>query len=216
MTVVRRAAPGGRARSAPLLGRDAAQILAAPLAEQDAIMAEQSGPMNLRGLGPSGRAVGGDALHFSRPPDRHGDRHDDGGDSAGGGNVGAFDENVPRIGVVSEPPPEECRRLIEWTPEEFEPRATELGLKRQAPSDPFRCPPNEGEHDGADQEYLAPKDLGRVHGDIRSGPLSISIATGRNVVWRPGYYGVQIGRNLLSRSQRYFVIQRRDGDDRLA
>ena len=120
--------PGWR-ETQDMLRTIVAQILAAPLAEQDAIMAEQSGTANFRGLCPSGRAVGGDALHFSRPPDRHGDRHDDGGDSAGGGDVGAFDENVPRIGVVSEPPPEEGWRLIDGLAEYLEPRQTELGLE---------------------------------------------------------------------------------------
>ena len=46
-----------------------AQIPVAPFAEQDSIVAEQGGRANLRGLGPSGRAVSGDALHFPRPPD---------------------------------------------------------------------------------------------------------------------------------------------------
>jgi hypothetical protein len=142
-----------------------AQILVAPPAEQDAIMAEQSGPANLRGLGPSGRAVGGDALHFSRPPDRHDDRHDDGGDSAGGGDIRALDEDVASIGVVSEPPPEEGRRLIERPAKNLEPRAAELGLERQAPRNPLRRSPEEGGHNETDKEHLAPEDLGRVHGD---------------------------------------------------
>ena len=128
-------------------------------------MAEQAGLTNFPGLGPSGRAIGGDALYLPRPPDRHGDRHDDGGDSAGGGDVGALDEDVARISVVGEPPPEEGRRLIDWPTEYLEPRKAELGLERQTPSDPLRCSPDEGEHDGADEEHLAPEDLGRVHGD---------------------------------------------------
>ena len=79
---------------------------------------------------------------------------------------------------------------MDWKSEKFEPRATELSLERQAPSDPFGRRPNEGEHDGADQEYLAPKDLGRAHSDRRSGLLPTLVATGEEcrlasgILWR--------------------------------
>ena len=158
-------AGSGRRETQDMLRAVVAQIVVAPSAEQHAIMAEQAGLANFTGLGPTRRAIGGDALDLPRPPDRHGDRHDDGGDSAGGGDVGALDEDVARIGVVGEPPPEEGRRLIERPAEELEPRAAELGLESKAPRDPLRRSPDEGEHDEADKEHLAPEDLGRVHGD---------------------------------------------------
>ena len=144
-----------------------AQIVVSPSAEQRSIMAEQPCLSNFLGFGPTGGAVGGDALRFPGPPDRHGDRHGDGRDPAGGGDVRALDEDVARIRVVGEPPPEEGRRLIDWPAEEFEPWKAELGLEGQTPGDPLRCSPDEGERHGADEDHLAPEDLGRVHGDQR-------------------------------------------------
>ena len=70
-----------------------------------------------------------------------------------------------RIGVVGEPPPEEGRRLVDRPAEQLEPGPAELRLEGEPPSRPFRRRPHEGEHDGADEEDLAPEDLGRVHGD---------------------------------------------------
>ena len=150
-----------------MLGAIMAKILIAPLAEQHAVVAEQAGFANFTRLGPARRAIGGDALHLSRPPDRHGDRDDDGSDSAGGGDIGALDEDVASIGVVGEPPPKEGWRLVKRPTEDLEPRAAELGLESKAPRNPLRRSPEEGEHDEADEEDLAPEDLGRVHGDHR-------------------------------------------------
>jgi hypothetical protein len=110
----------------------------------------------------------------SRAPDRHRDRHNDSGDPAKGGDIGALDEDMRRICVIGEPPPEESRRLIDRPPENFEPGTAELGLVGKAPSDPFRRGPHEGEHDGADKEHLPPKDLGRVHSDGRPEPIGRS------------------------------------------
>ena len=160
-------AGAGRREAQDMLGAVMAKIVVAPSAEQHAVVAEQAGFANFARLGPARRAVGRDALDLSRPPDRHGDRNDDGGDPAGGGDIGALDEDLARIGVVGEPPPEEGRRLIERPAEDLEPRAAELGLERKAPGNPLRRSPDEGEHDEADEEHLAPEDLGRVHGDHR-------------------------------------------------
>ncbi len=151
----------GRRKAENMLGAVMAQIMVAPSAEQHAVVAEQAGLTNFARLGPARRTVGGDALHLSRPPDRHGDRHDDGGDSAGGGDVCALDEDVAGISIVGEPPPKEGRRLIERPTEDLEPRTAELRLEGQTPSDPFRRCPDKGEHDGADEEDLAPEDLSR-------------------------------------------------------
>ena len=146
-----------------------AQILVAPSAEQDTVIAEQARLTNFARLGPARGAISRDALDLPCAPNGHGDRDDDGGDPAGGGDVGTLDEDVPRIGVVNEPPPEEGGRMIDWPTEEFEPWKAELGLEGQTPSDPLRCSPDEGERHGADEQHLAPEDLGRVHGGQRSG-----------------------------------------------
>ena len=104
-------------------------------------------------------------LGLPRPPDRHGDGHDDRGDAAGRRDIGALDEDLARIGVVGEPPPEEGRRLVDGPAEDIKPGVAELRLEAELPCGPFRRRPDEGEHDGADEEHLAPEDLGRVHGD---------------------------------------------------
>ena len=59
--------------------------------------------------------------------------------------------------------------MVEGPTEQLEPRAPELRLEAEPPSRPLRRRPHEGEHDGADEENLAPEDLGRIHGDGRSG-----------------------------------------------
>jgi hypothetical protein len=139
-----------------MLGAVMAKILIPPLAEHHAVKGKQASFANLMRLGPARRAIGGDALHLSRAPDRHRDRNDSGGNSAGGGDVGAFSEYLARVGVVGEPPPKEGRRLIERPAKNLEPRAAKLGLERQAPRNPLRRSPEEREHDEADEEHLAP------------------------------------------------------------
>src|SRR3974377_2308838 len=130
-------------------------------------MAEKSSITNFAGLGPPCRAIGSETLHLSCAPDRHRDRYNDSGDPARGGDIGALDEDMWRIGVVGKPPPEEGRRLIDRPTQNFEPGMAELGLVGKAPGDPFRRAPHEGEHDGADEEHLPPEDFGRVHSDGR-------------------------------------------------
>ena len=148
-----------------------AKIGAVPLAEQNAVMLKQASAPDLTGLGPARGAVGRDLLDLAGAPYRHGDSHDDGGDTAGGRDIGAFDEDFMRVSVVGEPPPEERGRLIDRPAEQHEPRLSELRLKGEMPSCPFRRRPDEGEHHGADGEDLAPEDLGRVHGDESSTTL---------------------------------------------
>ena len=140
-------AGAGRRKAQDVLGTIMAKIVIAPLAEQHAVVAEQAGFANLTRLGPARRAIGGDALHLSRAPDRHRDRNDDGGDTTGSRDIGAFSEYLARVGVVGEPPPKEGGRLIERPAKNLEPRAAELGLERQAPRNPLRRPPEEREHD---------------------------------------------------------------------
>jgi hypothetical protein len=120
-------APTGWRKAEDMLGTIMAKILIAPLAEQHAVVAEASFA-NLTRLGPARRAIGGDALHLSRAPDRHRDRNDNGGNSAGGGDVSAFSEDLARVGVVGEPPPKEGGWLIERPAKNLEPRAAELDL----------------------------------------------------------------------------------------
>ena len=164
-------AAAGRREAQHMLRAVVAEIVAAPAAEQHAVVVKQAGLADLARLSPARGAVGGDPLDLARPPDRHGDGDDDGGDAAGRRDVGALDEDVARIGVVGEPPPEEGRRLIDGPAEQLEPGMAELRLEAELPSRPFRRRPDEGEHDGADEEHLAPEDLGRVHGDEGSGGL---------------------------------------------
>ena len=109
----------------------------------------------------------GDAVDLSRPPDRYGDRDNNGCNSAGGGDIGTLDEDVSGIGVVGEPPPEEGLRLIERPAKNLEPRAAELGLESKVPRNPLRRSPEERDRDEANDEHLAPEDFGRVHGDQR-------------------------------------------------
>ena len=155
-------------------------------------------------------------LCLPRAPDRHGDRNGDGRDPAGGGDVRALDEDLACIGVVGEPPPEEGGWLIDRPAEQFEPWRAELRLKGQTPSDPFRRSPEEGERHGADEEHLAPEDLGRVHGDLRSGSLPMPTAIAGKSRLASGMLRRAERTYSLSCSRRFAVIQGSDGDGRLA
>jgi hypothetical protein len=104
----------------------------------------------------------------SRAPHRHRDGDHDGGDTAGCRDEAAVDENVVGVGVVGEPPPEEGRRPVERPAEELEPRRTELRLEAELPRVPLHRHPEEDEHNGADDQHLAPEDLRRGHGDQKS------------------------------------------------
>ena len=61
--------------------------------------------------------------------------------------------------------------------EGVEPGVSQLGLECQAPGDPLRRRPEEGEYNGTNGEDLAPEDLGHVHGDGRSGGHRTSLAS---------------------------------------
>ncbi len=83
--------------------------------------------------------------------------------AAGSGDVSALYEDIARIGVVGEPPPEEGWRMVNRPAEQLEPRVAKPRLKPELPRGPFRRRPDEREHGRADEEHLAPEDLGRVH-----------------------------------------------------
>src|ERR1700722_9094110 len=135
-------AGSGRRETQDMLRTVVAQIVVSPSAEQDAVIAEQARLTNFARLGPARGAISRDALDLPSAPNGHSDRDHDGGDPAGGGDVGALDEDVARIRVIGEPPPKEGRRLIDWPADELEPWKSELGLEGQTPGDPFRCSPD--------------------------------------------------------------------------
>ena len=160
-----------------MFGTVVAKIFITPTSEHHAVMTEQAGFTNFAGLSPAGRSVGGDLLDLPRAPDRHGDGYDDRSDAAGRCDVRALDEDRARIGIVGEPPPKEGWRVVDWPAEDVEPGVSQLGLECQTPGDPLCRPPEEGEHNGADGEDLAPEDLGRVHDDGGSGDHRAHLAS---------------------------------------
>ena len=111
---------GSRRREAQdMLRAVVAEIGAAPAAEQNAVRCEKARLADLARLGPARGAVGRDLLHFARAPDRHGDRHDEGGDAARRRDDSRPDEDVVGVGVVGEPPPEEGGRLVDRPAEQL-------------------------------------------------------------------------------------------------
>ena len=118
-----------------------AEIDATPEAEKNAVRMKKSRLANLARFGPSRGPIGRDLLHFAGAPDRHGDRHHEGSDTASAGNEAASDEDFVGVGVVSEPPPEEGRRLVDRPAEQDEPGPAELRLKGELPGGPFRRRP---------------------------------------------------------------------------
>jgi hypothetical protein len=69
---------------------------------------------------------------------------------------------------------------------EFEPGVAELRLEAEPPRSPFRRCPDEGEHDSADEEHLAPEDLDRRHGDEGSGLSPVQTASSNALGARSG------------------------------
>jgi hypothetical protein len=162
-------AAAGRRKAQHMFRPIMAEIVVPPAAEQYAVMPEQPSFSHLARFGPASGAIGRDTLRLARTPHRNGDGDHDGRNAPGSGDVGALDKDVPRISVVSKPPPEKGRRMVNRQAENFEPWMAKPRLKAKPPRGPLRRRPDEGEDGGADEEHLAPEDFGRVHGDEGSG-----------------------------------------------
>src|SRR3546814_11534413 len=74
-----------------------------------------------------------------------------------------FRSDVRRVGVEAEPPEEEGRRRIDWPWPQPEPGMAELGLIGERMRGPLGRRPDRGEHDGEDDQDLAPQDFRGVH-----------------------------------------------------
>ena len=127
----------------------------------------------------------------------------------------SFPFNLLSSRHIGEPLREEGWWLINRLTEKFEPRAAGLGLEGETPSTPLGCSPDEGEGSGADEEHLAPEDLGRVHGDLRSGSLPMPTAIAEKSRLASGILWRADGTGSLSLSRPRFVIQGRGGDARI-
>ena len=142
-----------------------AEIGATPAAEKNAVRMKKSRLANLARFSPSRGPIGRDLLHFARTPDRHGDRHHEGSDTAGACNEAASDEDLVGVSIVSNPPPKEGRWLVDRPAEEHEPGTAKLRLEGELPSRPLCCRPHKDEDGSADEKDLDPEDFGRVHRD---------------------------------------------------
>ena len=148
----------GRREAQHMLGAVMAEIVVAPAAEQHAVTAEQAGVADLRASRPARRAIGRDVLGLPGAPDRHGDRDGDGGDPAGCRDVGAFDEDrrahrrrrrtTTRRRLAADRRASRDRSNQGWP---------SCGLEAEPPCGPFRRPPDEGEHNGADERAPGPR-----------------------------------------------------------
>ena len=157
-----------RGEAQHVLGAIMAQIVPAKPAEHHAVGTNEARRLHLVRLGPACRAIGGDGLGLACPPHRHGDRGGDGDEAAGRGNERAPAEDAGGIGVIGEPPGEESRREVDRHAGELEPRRPQLGLEAELPGDVLGRAPGRGEHDQANDDDLAPEDLGGGH---ESAPL---------------------------------------------
>ncbi len=129
-------------------------------AQHDPVVCEQPGGGDILGACPSGRAIGCHVARLARPQDRQQDGDGKGGDPACAGDCGPFHEDARRVGVVPVPPGEDLPRAIDRQAEEGGERRAKLGLEPETKRDPLRrCPDKEQRHD-ADDEDLAPEDLG--------------------------------------------------------
>src|SRR5713101_8287243 len=143
-----------------------AYIVPGMAAEDDTVRAEQSGLTDFLVGGPARRTIGLDVLRLARSQDRHGDGDRDGDESPRCGDKGAFDEYRRCIGIVGIPPPKERRRVIDRCAlRQFEPGLPELRLKTEPPSRPLRCGPGRRQHNGQDEDDLAPENTVSRHDD---------------------------------------------------
>ena len=160
------AGSGGR-ETENVLGTVVTEIVPGELAEDDAVGSEQTRRLHFAPFGPARRAVCLDVLRLAGAPDGHADGDGDGDEAPGRRDVGAFDEDRRRIGVVEVPPPEEGRRIIDRPARQIEPGGAELGLESKPPGRPLRRRPGREEHDQEDGGDLAPEDLRRGHEPFR-------------------------------------------------
>src|SRR5713101_5474094 len=182
-----------------------AQIVLGMAAEDDTVGAEQAGALDFRVGGPARRTIGFYVLRLARPQDRQGDGGRDGDESAGRCDNGALDEYRRRIGIVGIPPPKERRRVIDrHARRQFEPGLPELRLKTEPPSRPLRGGPGRRQHNGQDEDDLAPENAVSRHGNsdrlvMRSRsenkpvgerqPKTIEIAWPDTMAWKSAGFG---------------------------
>src|SRR3546814_10165951 len=96
-----------------MFGTIVAQIALREVAKNDAIVAEHLDPPHFAFARPARRTISFGLLRFLCAPDRHANRDDDPGHRARHRDERAGLEDLRRIGVEREPPPEEG-----WRPEE--------------------------------------------------------------------------------------------------
>src|SRR3546814_11558925 len=98
-------------------------------------------------------------LFRSRPPD--GDH--DGGKRARDGDQSGGVENLGRIGVETDPPPEQVPRPIDRLPEQTEPGCAQLGLIGERRRRPLGRTPDPGKGDEGHCDDLSPEYLACRH-----------------------------------------------------
>ena len=151
---------GGR-ETENMLRSVVAQIVALHPSQHDAIRPEEACVSDLHRRSPPRRSIGFDILGFAGAPDGHADGDRDGNKTAGRCDVGAFDEDWRRVGVIGVPPQEEGGGQIDGhAARQLEPWSTKLGLEAEAPSRPLGRRPDCDEHDEKDDGDLTPQDLG--------------------------------------------------------
>src|SRR3546814_12229725 len=93
------------------------EIVVLEPAKHDTVVGEQARPFDLAPLRPARRSISGGVAAPSAPPDRHPDGDHDGGKPARAGDQSGGVENLGRIGVETEPPPDQLPRPIDRLPE---------------------------------------------------------------------------------------------------
>jgi hypothetical protein len=149
-------AAAGRREAQDMLRTIVAQIAVLVTTEHDAVGAEQPGGADFLVFRPAGRTIGRDVARFPRADDRHGDGGGDGDEAARCGDDRALGEDLGRIGVEREPPPEEDRGIVDRPPRHLEPGGPELHLKAEPPCCPLRRRPGHHQCDGQNNGDLTP------------------------------------------------------------
>jgi hypothetical protein len=136
------------------------QIALFMLAQHSTMIAKKSGISDLGPISPSCGAERRRPFQFARTPDRHGYSDSDGGKPAGGGNHAAGLEDFRGISFKAEPPPENCRRRIDWVTEGNAYRCSQLGLISQSRCRPLGGTPDANHHDEQNGCDLPPENAG--------------------------------------------------------
>ena len=156
-------ARAGRRKGHDMLRAVMAQVTLAQHAEHDTGIAMEAGALDLAGIGPARRAIGGDLARLARAPQGAEDRRAAANETAGAGEHPCLVENARGIGIVMVPPAKQRPGAVDRQVVQPKPRHAQLGLIGQHRRRPLGRRPDPGNDDAEDNKDLADEQFGGGH-----------------------------------------------------